>query len=67
MDTGTARVVRRLGYEDAPDAELAHSLEVYRHVSTYLSHHAHSTCTDADPHCAVCPLLHDCPAGQSAR
>ena len=67
MDTGTARVVRRLGYDDAPDAELAHSLEVYRRVSTYLSHHAISTCTDAEPHCAVCPLLYDCPAGQAAR
>jgi endonuclease III len=67
MDTGTVRVVRRLGYEDTPDVELPHSLDVYRRVSTYLSHHAISTCTDADPHCAVCPLLYDCPAGQPAR
>jgi endonuclease III len=67
MDAGTARVVRRLGYDDAPDAELPHSLDVYRRVSTYLSHHAISTCTETDPHCAVCPLLHDCPTGQAAR
>jgi endonuclease III len=66
MDTGTARVVRRLGYHDMPDAELPHSLDVYRRVSAYLSHHAISTCTDADPHCPVCPLLHDCPTGQAA-
>jgi endonuclease III len=67
MDAGTARVVSRLGYDDAPDAELPHSLDVYRRVSTYLSHHATATCTDTDPHCHVCPLLHDCPAGQSMR
>lgn len=67
MDAATARVVRRLGYDGAPDAELPHSLEVYRRVSAYLSHHAISTCTEPDPHCPVCPLLHDCPAGQAAR
>ena len=67
MDAGTARVVRRLGYDAAPDAELPHGLDVYRRVSVYLSHHATSTCTEADPHCHVCPLLHDCPAGQATR
>ena len=67
MDAGTARVVRRVGYDGAPDEELPHSLDLYRRVSLYLSHHAVSTCTDADPHCAVCPLLHDCPTGQSMR
>jgi endonuclease III len=67
MDAGTARVVRRVGYDGAPDEELPHSLDLYRRVSLYLSHHAVSTCTDADPHCAVCPLLHDCPTGQSTR
>jgi endonuclease III len=63
----TARVVRRVGYDGAPDEELPHSLDLYRRVSLYLSHHGVSTCTDADPHCAVCPLLHDCPTGQSTR
>jgi len=67
MDAGTARVVNRLGYDGAPDAELPHSLDLYRRVSLYLSHHAIATCTDADPHCTVCPLLHDCPAGQAMR
>ena len=67
MDAGTARVVSRLGYDGAPDAELPHALDVYRRVSTYLSHHGTATCTDTDPHCHVCPLLHDCPAGQSTQ
>jgi endonuclease III len=67
MDAGTARVVRRLGYDGAPDEELPHSLDVYRRVSVYLSHHAVSTCTEADPHCTVCPLLRDCPGAQSTR
>jgi endonuclease III len=67
MDAGTARVLARLGYDGPPDAELPHSVDVYRHVATYFSHHAIATCTDADPHCSVCPLLHDCPAGQSVR
>jgi len=67
LDAGTARVVARLGYEGPPDAELPHSVDVYRHVATYLSHHSLATCTDVDPHCGVCPLRYDCPAGQLAR
>lgn len=67
MDPGTARVVRRLGYPDAPDAELPHSLDVYRRVSTYLTHHAASTCTELDPRCGVCPLRDDCPSAQLTR
>lgn len=66
-DKGTVRVLHRLGYDDSPDRELPHSVDVYRRVSNYLAHHAASTCTEADPHCAVCPLLPNCPAGQSAR
>jgi len=67
LDTGTARVATRLGYDGPPDVELPHRVDVYRRVATYLSHHALATCTDADPHCGVCPLLRDCPAGQLAR
>lgn len=67
MDAGTTRVVRRLGYEEAPDEELPHSLEVYRRVSIYLTHHAASTCTEFDPHCGVCPLRDDCPSAQCTR
>ncbi|MGH9349118.1 MAG: hypothetical protein ACRD26_17825 [Vicinamibacterales bacterium] len=29
-------------------------------LSQYLTHHGLSTCTDAAPHCTVCPLAHDC-------
>jgi endonuclease III len=67
MDAGTRRVLGRLGYGDSPDAELPHRLDVYRRVSLYLSHHAQATCTASDPHCAVCPLLGDCPTGESTR
>ena len=67
MDAGTARVVRRLGYENAREAELPHSIEVYRRVSTYLTHHAVATCTELDPRCGVCPLKDDCPSAQLAR
>lgn len=66
MDVGTTRVVRRLGYEDAPDAELPHRLEVYRRVSIYFTHHAVSTCTESDPHCRICPLRDECRSAQGA-
>ena len=65
MDTGVWRLVRRLGYDDVPDRELPDTLDAYRHASMYLSHHAAATCTEDDPHCGVCPLLNDCPYGQS--
>ena len=64
MDAGTTRVARRLGYEDAPDAELPHRLEIYRRVSIYFTHHATSTCTESDPHCSICPLRDECPSVQ---
>ncbi len=65
MDAGVWRLVRRLGYDDVPDAELPETLDAYRRASIYLSHHAAATCTDKDPHCHVCPLRSDCPYGQS--
>ncbi len=61
IDIGTKRLLARLGYSDSPDAELPHSLETYRRVSSYLAHHAVLTCTDSDPRCGVCPIQHDCP------
>ena len=64
MDAGVGRVVRRLGYDDAPVSELSDSLDAYRHACTYLTHHAAATCTEKDPHCGVCPLRPDCPYGQ---
>lgn len=67
MDPGTARVVRRLGYEANPEEELPHRLDVYQRVSIYLAHHAVSTCTESDPRCGVCPLRMDCPSAQFTR
>jgi endonuclease III len=32
----------------------------YRDAIVYLRHHAHQSCTAVAPHCAVCPLRHDC-------
>ena len=44
--------------------ELPSSIEAFRHAFLYLSHHGGATCTEADPHCQVCPLLTECPEGQ---
>jgi endonuclease III len=65
MDTGVWRLVRRLGYDEVPDRELSATLDAYHRASMYLSHHSAVTCADKDPHCGVCPLLSDCPYGQS--
>ncbi len=64
LNEGVGRVIRRLGYEDAPESELPDSVDAYRRACTYLTHHAAATCTDADPHCGVCPLKSDCPYGR---
>ena len=36
-----------------------------RRAFVYLHHHGGATCTESDPHCAVCPLLVDCAYGKS--
>jgi endonuclease III len=64
MDEGVGRVIRRLGFDDAPEAELPDPIDAWRFACTYLTHHAAATCTDKDPHCSVCPLRSDCPYGQ---
>jgi endonuclease III len=78
VDARLNRVGRRLGYgqaaadfkkqarsvQAAMSAELPDSVEAYRRAFLYLSHHGAATCTDADPHCTVCPLLKDCPEGK---
>jgi endonuclease-3 len=78
VDARVARVARRLGYgdggadfrkqarsvQDALTRELPSSVDAFRRAFLYLSHHGGATCTEADPHCPVCPLLHDCPDGQ---
>ena len=78
VDARVSRVGRRLGYGDAADdfkkqarsiqealaRELPASADAYRRAFLYLSHHGGATCTESDPHCAICPLLKDCPEGQ---
>ena len=78
VDARVSRVGRRLGYgeaaadfrrqsrsvQDAFVRELAPSADAYRRAFLYLSHHGGATCTEADPHCSVCPLSKDCPEGQ---
>jgi len=78
VDARVNRVGRRLGYgepsddfrkqarsvQDALARELSPSAEAFRRAFLYLSHHGAATCTEADPHCAVCPLLQDCPEGK---
>jgi endonuclease-3 len=78
VDARISRVGRRLGYGEPADdfkkqarsvqvaisAELPVSVDAYRRAFLYLSHHGGATCTEADPHCAICPLLGDCPDGK---
>lgn len=77
VDARAHRVARRLGYGAADSRvrktarsvrraltrELPCDVEAYRRTFLYLSHHGALTCTEADPHCTVCPLLADCPEG----
>lgn len=72
MDANIRRVARRLGYGSGPSAsartmrvaiasELEHETEAFRRTFLYLSHHGAATCTEASPHCTICPLAEDCP------
>jgi endonuclease III len=77
VDARVSRVGRRLGYgvasaefrkqarsvQDALSRELPPSADAFRRAFLYLSHHGAATCTEADPHCTICPLLPDCPEG----
>jgi endonuclease-3 len=77
-DARVTRVGRRLGYgeahaefrkqsrsvQEALARELPPTVDAYRRAFLYLSHHGGATCTEADPHCIVCPLLSECPEGQ---
>jgi endonuclease III len=78
VDARVSRVARRLGYgekqstfsktarsvREAVAAELPERLDAYRRAYIYVNHHGAATCTEADPHCHVCPLLKDCPEGR---
>jgi len=79
VDARLSRAARRLGYgESLPDftktarsvrdalaKELPSDLERYRTAFIYLSHHGGATCTEADPHCTICPLVKECPEGRT--
>ena len=79
VDARVSRVACRLGYgekqstfsktarsvREAVAAELPETFEAYRRAYVYLEHHGASTCTEADPHCHVCPLLDECPEGKT--
>jgi endonuclease-3 len=78
VDARVSRVGRRLGYgeaseefrrqarsvQDALARELPSSVDAFRRAFLYLSHHGSATCTEADPHCRVCPVLQDCAEGK---
>jgi hypothetical protein len=76
LDEHALRVALRLGYAPGvarhPPArvlrltrqalmrETGRELATLRALSQYLTHHGLSTCTEAAPHCTVCPLAYDC-------
>jgi endonuclease-3 len=78
VDARISRVGIRLGYGDgagdfrkkarstqqALTRELPPDTATFRRAFLYLSHHGAATCTEADPHCVICPLLNDCPEGR---
>ncbi len=78
VDVRVSRASRRLGYgalqpdftktarsvREALARELPSDLAAYREAFLYLSQHGAATCTEADPHCVVCPLLAECPEGR---
>lgn len=78
VDARISRVARRLGYgeehkdfsktarsvREALSARIPQESAIFRRTFLYLNHHGAATCTEADPHCAVCPLLEECPEGR---
>lgn len=80
VDLTVRRVATRLGYgsgdpkqlvsartvRQAITAELKADIDAFRRTFLYLSHHGAATCTETNPHCAICPLLGDCPYGQQS-
>jgi endonuclease III len=76
VDARVSRVAQRLGYgevheefvktarsvRDAISEGLPADPRAYRRAFLYLHHHGAGTCTEADPHCGVCPLRDECPS-----
>lgn len=81
VDARLSRAAVRLGYGDAHAdfkktartiraavaADLQPTPAAYKLAYLYLSHHGAATCSEADPHCSVCPLAADCPEGMRRR
>ena len=79
VDARVRRVGLRLGYgkpnDDPRRSSRSVQMALAKHLPRqsgpmrtaflYLSHHGAATCTEADPHCVVCPLLETCPEGQT--
>ena len=59
------RAIRMDDVRDAVVRELPPTVDAFRRAFLYLSNHGSATCTEADPHCPVCPLLKDCPEGKA--
>jgi len=81
VDARLGRVAKRLGYgvgdqktwpalaravREAVGRDLPAETKAYRRAFLYLSHHGATTCTEADPHCHVCPLAEQCPSFQNS-
>jgi endonuclease III len=78
LDARVSRVAQRLGYGTAQGgfartarsvrsalvAELPSDPVAFRRAFLYLSHHGAAACTEHQPHCAICPLLDECPSGR---
>ncbi len=78
VDARVNRVAVRLGYappvadfrkssklvQQALSSHLPPTTDAFRRAFLYLSHHGAATCTESDPHCAICPLLATCPEGK---
>lgn len=74
LDENALRVARRLGYgvdarrpvrvlratRQGVAKECGRDVEALRMVAQFLAHHGLATCTEASPHCGVCPLSADC-------
>jgi endonuclease III len=74
LDEHALRVARRLGYgadderairvlrvtRQALLSEVGEDVDTLRALSQYLTHHGLAACTEAAPHCTVCPLAPDC-------
>jgi endonuclease III len=54
-----SRSVRRALKSALPDEHAR-----LRRAIVYLAHHAQNACVEFDPHCAICPLVADCPEGR---